>query len=232
MAEDQNTEAPGSAGPGQQPGVGQPPASLCTDLGTGAQPAVSAHPPGSGVPAPDPALWRRFRVGMIAGLVIAVLAVLGFVLQHVAATSPKGSLTLPGTLLGLSKNTSPPAVAVDRAFLSQVVSGAQGKLLHPVVGAYGSPPGTRFVVAGGGTCGTCTPKSAALLRLYSTLLPGARLFPSGRNGGILVCAQSSLIFCWWSDDMTGGLVAYYGGSASSLTDAAAKTNQIRAAVEH
>ena len=149
----------------------------------------------------------------------------------------KGSVTLPGTLLGVRENTSPAARAVDRTFVRGAVAGAQGKVLHPVAGFYGSLSGAGFEVAGGGACGTCVPRSAAtVLRFYRRQYPGARLFPPGPNGGNLVCAPvpalgSAVFACYWYGK-TAVTVGYAGGSASGLADAAAKTNQIRAAVEH
>ncbi len=201
----------------------------------GAEPAAfGGYAPAGGPPVRALPPWRRTRVRVITGIVIAVLVVLGFVLQHLAGTGARGSVRLPGTLLGVSENTSPAARALDRTFVRRVVVHSHAKVLHPVADVYGGSSGPGFVVAGGGACGTCAPKSAAAtLRRYRTRYPGARLFPPGRNGGALICAPLGSVFgCWWYDDMTGGAVAYFGGSASGLADAAAKTNQIRAAVEH
>ncbi len=203
----------------------------------GAEPAAfGGYAPGGGVPARPLPPWRRTRVRVITGIVIAVLAVLGFVLQYLAGTGAKGSVTLPGTLLGIRENTSPAARAFDRAWVRQVRAGAQAKILHPVAGYYGQP-GAGFVVAGGGACGTCEVRSAAAtLRRYRPRFPGARLFPPGLNGGTLLCAalpaQGAPPACWWYDEKTFGNVVYFGGSASGLAGAAAKTKQIRAAVEH
>jgi hypothetical protein len=204
----------------------------------------TAHPPRTcadpgWITSPTPqAPWRRGRVRLIAAIVIVVLVVLGFVLQHVTATSPKGSIALPGTLLGVSENTSPAAQAAGRTFAQETAAGTnKGVVLHVVARVYGSLSGSWFAVAGGGSCGSCAPVSAAAeLRHVRQTVPGARLFPPGPNGGNLVCApvpgQNAVFGCWWGDDKTAGAVAYAGGSASGLADAAAKTRQIRAAVEH
>jgi hypothetical protein len=238
IAEDQNIGAPGPAGPGPQPSEpAAVPESAFPGPGTGAEPAAfGGYAPDGGVPAPALPPWRRTRVRVITGI-IAVLAVLGFVLQHLASTGATGSVRLPGTLLGVRENTSPAARAFDRTLVTSV--GAPGKVLHLVAGYYGVQPGAGlagFGVVSGGLCGTCAPRSAAgTLRFYRTRFPGARLFPPGPNGGTLVCApvpaQGAPSACWWFDEKTSGLVIYLGGSASGLADAAAKTSQIRAAVE-
>jgi len=232
--------------PVPQPGGSAGPSSVPDDFvagpGTGGQPAASGgYPPGSGVPAPAPALWRRGRVRVIAGIVAVLLAVLGFVLQHAASSAggaARGSVTLPGTLLGVRQNTSPAARAVDRALARGLVAAAgQGHFLHEVVGVYGSLSGAGFFVEGDAGCGNCPPESAAAaLRRLRMDNPDARLFPPGPNGGTLVCAprpaQTAVFACWWYDDKTSGLAYYWSGSASGVADAAAKTNQIRAAIEH
>jgi hypothetical protein len=145
---------------------------------------------------------------------------------------------LPGTLLGLSKNTIPAARALDRMLIRQFVAGTRSKVLHPVAGVYGGTTGPVVAVVGGGECGTCAPKSAAAtLRVVHQQFPDARLFSPGPNGGNLVCSPplpgpNQPFRCWWFDDKTAGYVAYGGGSASGLADAAAKTRQVRAAAEH
>jgi hypothetical protein len=62
-----------------------------------------------------------------------------------------------------------------------------------------------------------------------------RLFPAGPHGGVLYCGHhingEPVIACGWTDKLSGGAVVYLKGSASSLSDAASKTNQLRSAVE-
>ena len=238
MADHENIGALGPAGPGPEPSEpAAGPDSACPS--TGAEPAgFGGHAPAGGVPAPALPPWRRTRVRVITGIVIAVLAVLGFVLPHLAGAAAGGRVTLPGTLLGVRENTSPVARAFDRTLVRQVGAGAQGKVVHSVAGYYGVQPGAGFAVWGGGVCGTCELKSAATAfrGFIARRFPGARLFPPGPDGGHLVCAplsaQNPPLGCWWQDQKTAGLVIYFGGSASGLADAAGKTRQIRAAVEH
>jgi hypothetical protein len=61
-----------------------------------------------------------------------------------------------------------------------------------------------------------------------------RSFPAGPHGGVLYCGHetgSGVIGCGWAGKVRGGAVYYIRGSASSLSDAASKTNQVRAAIE-
>jgi len=63
----------------------------------------------------------------------------------------------------------------------------------------------------------------------------AQAFPAGPHGGVLKCGHVTHsgergLLCVWADKLTLGEVAYVFGSASSPSDAAAKTNQIRSAI--
>jgi hypothetical protein len=215
---------PGYGQPPQPGGYGQPP-----------QPGgYGYYQPGAGFPAPVQPR-RRFRPALIIGLVVVLLAALGVVLALVVMRTPKGSITLPGTLLGVSQGTGPGAKAIDRRLMNDLAASAKGKLLHPVAAVYGDPSGAAFAVAGAGICGTCAPKSVADAE-RGIGFAGIQSFPSGPKGGVLLCAPSPQsatgFYCWWFDQKTGGYVAYVGGFASSNADAAAKTNQIRSTVEH
>jgi hypothetical protein len=64
----------------------------------------------------------------------------------------------------------------------------------------------------------------------------ATSYPAGPKGGVLACGSralqgSTLIRCTWVDGGTAGDVLFSAGAVSSLADAAAKTNQVRAATE-
>jgi hypothetical protein len=63
---------------------------------------------------------------------------------------------------------------------------------------------------------------------------GLQSFPAGSHGGALYCAHQSnggpVIGCVWADKSGTG-EARYLKVASSLSDAASKTNQIRAVIE-
>ncbi|HXP22228.1 MAG TPA: hypothetical protein VN840_21475 [Streptosporangiaceae bacterium] len=229
-------QPPQPGGYGQPPGgsgYGQPPGGS----GYGQQPPAGAYgyyQPGAGLPAPVRPR-RRFRAGLIVGLAVVVVAAVGVVLALVAMHTAKGSVTLPATLLGVNQGTGPSAKAIDRQLTNGLAASAKGKLLHPVAAVYGDPSGAAFAVAGAGICGTCAPKSAADAE-KGIGFAGIQSFPPGQKGGVLLCAPSPQgaggFYCWWFDQKTGGYVAYVGGFASSNADAASKTNQIRAAVEH
>jgi len=62
------------------------------------------------------------------------------------------------------------------------------------------------------------------------LVPGRA---EGRGPGLRVgdIPGGTLIRCTWVDDTTAGDVLYANGAATGLADAAAKTNQARAAVD-
>lgn len=61
------------------------------------------------------------------------------------------------------------------------------------------------------------------------------MFPAGPYGGVLYCGHhfngEPVIACGWTDKLSGDAVVYLKGSASNLSDAASKTNQVRSAVE-
>ncbi len=78
------------------------------------------------VPVPVPAPRRRgLRVGLIIGIVVAALLAVSVAVHLAVAHSTRGGVTLPGTLLGLRKNTSPQPLALDHD-LSRAGSVAAG----------------------------------------------------------------------------------------------------------
>ncbi len=179
---------------------------------------------------------RKWR-WLVAGIVV-VLAVAGIVVQHVAAT-PKGKVTLPGTLLGLPKATSAGARQLAADLVRDEKKSAGDKLSGIMAGVYGSPTSAWFAIAGGGICGTCSAKSPVVLKnsLITQGFAQVATFPAGPKGGVLVCGSKpdqggTLIRCSWVDDTTAGDVIYAGGSASGVADAAAKTIRARAVIEH
>ncbi|HEX9064499.1 MAG TPA: hypothetical protein VF843_05290 [Streptosporangiaceae bacterium] len=205
-----------------------------TQYGPGqAQPGYGPAPvqPGFGGPPPQP---RRRRALIIVGAV-AVLVVVGIIGGLVAASHPKGGVSLPGKLLGLSKATSADARRLATTLKSEESSGGKGRLKNVQAAVYGSPSGTGIAVSGGGICGTCEAKSPAVVRgnLTSSGYAGATSFPGGSKGGTVACGtKGGLIRCTWVDKGTAGDILFAGSSASGLADAAAKTNQIRTVIEH
>ena len=205
------------------------------------------QPPGAQTPpgywTPPPARSRpRFLPWIIVAVVIA-LAGGGFAaFRSFSSPSPKGSIVLPGSLLNLSRNTSGGANQLSSRLVKAETTSSHGKLTDVKAAVYGSPTAAWFAIAGGGICGNCFAKSPSALKngLLNALTIGGytgnRLCPAGPKGGALACGTKSagtvtLLHCIWADSKTAGDIIYAGGEASSLGDAAAKSNQVRAAVE-
>jgi hypothetical protein len=186
-----------------------------------------------------PAGTRRRRKIVLITVMAAVVVVAGLVAGQVLGGKPKGSLALPARLLGLPKITSAGAGQLAARLRTQERAGASGKLTGVVAGVYGSPTDGWLAISGGGICGTCSAKSAATVRsnLAAAGYADASSFPAGTKGGALACGSrasqgSTVIRCTWVDGGTAGDILFSGGAASSLADAAAKTNQARTATEH
>jgi hypothetical protein len=203
----------------------------------GGQPALPGTPFAAAGYGPARVRKARRRKTLLAIGVAAVVVVAGLV-AGVVLGKPKGSLVLPDRLLGLPKATSAGAGQLAHKLRTQEQAGARGRLAGVVAGVYGSPGGW-LAIAGGGICGSCSAKSAAVLRgnLTAHGYSDASSFPAGPKGGVLACGSritqgSTVIRCTWVDGGTAGDVLFSAGSASGLADAAAKTNQVRTATEH
>jgi hypothetical protein len=214
----------------QQPGGQWPPQ-------PGAQPpGYQVPPPFLGYDQPAPRRKRRLLPWIIVAAVIFVGA--GVALAVHAFTSPKGSISLPSTLLGLHKATSSSADRLANDLVRAESKNSHGRLSGIKAGVYGAPQAEWVAVAGGGICGTCTAKSASALEssLRSSGYSNVASFPAGPNGGALACGEkaagsTTLLHCTWVDGKTAGDTLLAGGAALDPVDAAAKTNEIRAAVE-
>jgi hypothetical protein len=212
-------------------GTQHPPISNWQPAG-GGQPSPAGYGTAPAFPLAPPAKPSGRRRGLIIVGVTAVLIVAVVIVGVVVANSPKGGLSLPARLLGLPKVTS----ASARHVASELKTAeSSGKISGVVAGVYGDPNGAWFAIAGGGICGTCSAKSASVLRhnLTASGYQDATSFPAGVKGGELACGtRTDVIRCTWVDGKTAGDMLFSGGSATSLADAAAKTNQARAATEH
>jgi hypothetical protein len=146
-------------------------------------------------------------------------------------------IVLPATLLSLSKYTGPNA-ATDKAELEQQAQLDTGGTFAGVVGLYGNlSGGPAFALVAGAPCtgSSCLAQTSSqvVLSLKRSGDPAVRAFPLG--GGYLVCntfRNSNQIHCGWIDQVSEGTVFFAGGLTSNLSDAAAKTTQIIAAIEH
>jgi hypothetical protein len=226
---------PGMAGPGhlagppeQAPDAGQP-----GELGQAADVAAQ----GTG---PPPTRSRDRKVIVIAAAAVVLIAV-GTVLGIVLSSGSSGQ-SFPSTLLGLARDTSPDA----QQAAGQISSGMgvlQGLIVHPGAAVYGSGPDQGVIVATGQWSDAA--KADGLISntpgqakdgLKSQSVTDAALFPAGPRGGSLACGHKTIdgqssVICMWADSKMFG-VTFYFGSASSLSDAAVKTIQVRSAVEH
>jgi len=207
-----------------------------TSGGQSPLPGTPFPPTGYGL---APAGKPRRRKLVLATVVATVVIVAGVIAGITFAGTPKGSLSLPHKLLGLPRATDASAVQLAAKLRTQERAGAKGTLSGVVAGVYGSSPGAQLAVSGGGLCGTCSAKSAAAVRgnLVAQGYADAATFPAGPKGGVLVCGSRSsrgitVIRCTWVDGETAGDVLFSARAASGLADAAAKTNQVRAATEH
>ena len=224
---------PGMAGPGhtagspgQAPAPGQP-----GELGQ----AADVTEQGTG---PPPARSRRRKVIVIAAAAVVLIG--GGIGLGVALSSGSGP-SFPSTLLGLARDTSPDA----QQLAGQVTSSVglfQGIIVHPGTAVYDNANQGVVILTGQWSDAA---KAAGLISntptqaidgLKSQGVTDATLFPAGPLGGSLACGDKTLggqpiIICLWTDGKIFG-VTFYVGSASSLSDAAAKTIQVRSAVEH
>jgi hypothetical protein len=185
---------------------------------------------------PVPAGRSRRRRWLIISGVVVVIVIAAVIAGVLGASNPKGGLTLPGKLLGLSKATSANATHLAATLKREESSGGNGRLKNVVAGVYGSTVAKGIAISGGGICGTCSARSPSVVRgiLTSDGYLDAKSFSGGSKGGTVACGSKTngLIRCTWVDNSTAGDILYGGGFATSLSDAAAKTNQIRAAIEH
>jgi hypothetical protein len=154
------------------------------------------------------------------------------------ATAASG-LHFPGRLFGLKRSTSPRTRAGIRADTRWMAAG-QKDFRSPQGAAYFGSNGRVIEVLG--AMFTAPDAIVALLPAFDKRLAkasliggkGLRSFPAGSRGGALYCAHQSnggpVIGCVWADKAGAGEVRYLK-VASSLSDAASKANQVRAAIE-
>ena len=204
-------------------------------------------------PRSRPAPQRRSpKRGTITLSVVAVVAIGAAACRSssppTAAPSPAtaaSGLHFPAQLLGLNKNTSSVAQAATRAFTSALA--ADRNNVRPPQGAfYGGISGPAIVVFGARYSGAAAQAVQSVPTAFdmgfaeglarSTGSTDLRSFPAGPHGGALYCGDGTLngvtgITCGWAEKVREGFVLYLRGSASSLSDAASKTNQVRAAIE-
>lgn len=156
--------------------------------------------------------------------------------------SRPSTVHLPAQLFGLKKNTSALARSGIRGSTGPFAADRQDFRQPPWGAVYGSHSGPAILVVGAmftvpvGLTAQSFPGFDKQLAAHATKTwpKTLRVFPAGAHGGALYCARISgrpETDCLWADKVGAGQVSYFRGSASSLSDAAAKTNQIRAMIE-
>jgi len=208
---------------------------------TGNTGEVVTEPRLSTTPASRPRnkTWRGdWQIAVVVAAVIAVLA--GVLWLHNNSHKTRRPIVLPSTLLRLNRDTSPAALQSAQNLVAneQANVAALGK---PVAGLYRDTGTGGFSVLVGTPCegGSCVSESSQQVvqdeRAHGHADTSA--FPPGPAGGILICFSDTghggnVIHCAWIDQVTEGLVVFSGGFAPTLADAAAKTRQVRDAIEH
>src|SRR5262245_29783395 len=162
-----------------------------------------------------------------------------------AASTPAAAasgLQLPDQLFGLNKNTGPEAAQVTSAISRQFSALSSIARSHQaaVYGTAGTPDVVVFAAKWSSAfahraASAAVDKDAAAGGTAGAGSTDARSFPAGPHGGALRCGHTTrggqnALLCAWADKSTFGLVLYVSGSASTLSDAAAKTNQVRSAI--
>lgn len=202
--------------------------------------AASGGPQGSGHEVP--AVRSHARTRWLAGAIVAVLGLAGGAgIWYLATAHRAGNIVLPGALLGTSKYAGPGAQALERKIEDEEQAESGSNLTAPVAAVYGNPDGPGFLVLAGALCtgGGCvlgTP-GQAVQAFRAKGYADARSFPPGPGGYIMVCFSKAVtgervISCAWIGHASGVVVAFYGGYASGLADAAAMTRQIGAVIGH
>jgi hypothetical protein len=221
-----------------------------------AQPATAEGPPqlpGGGLPSDAASAGaassghaaQASRSGKrnlwLASAVTAVLVVIGAGIWLILHGHQAGKIAFPATLLGVSRYNGPGARQLDHRIEASARASYNSMVTSPVAAVYGDPAGRGFAVVAGAACtsGPCVIGTSRqfvnFMRAYG--YAGARSFPAGPGGHLLGCfprarRSAQVIDCLWVDQEFAGAAAFIGGYASNLGDAAAKTRQIRAAIEH
>jgi hypothetical protein len=150
------------------------------------------------------------------------------------ASDSSGGIHFPATLFGLGHNTSPGARQVARQFTHGLAM--MPIFTHTQAAVYGAGPTSPLVVvaisglsASVQKYGGRTSAAGMRRRLLMMGVTDARRFPAGRGAqqtcGRLTRNGTTLLLCVRYAKKAVGMAMYLNGSASSLSDAASKTNQ-------
>ena len=214
--------------------------------GTADTPSLKQSPGGS--PA-----WRRPRRAR-TGLAIAVVSAAAVVVAGCAssstspsarssasspaaahaASSSSGAIHLPATLFGLPHNTGRTAQQIARGITHELALIPIYTHLHLAV--YGTGATSQLIILGISDLSAAAKKygekpSAAALRrgLLVMGIKGGRTFPAGKGAaqacGRVTRSGVTATFCTRYSKKNVVIALYFGTTASSLSDAAAKTSQ-------
>jgi len=146
-------------------------------------------------------------------------------------SSSSGAIHFPATLFGLRQDTGSGGQHVTHAFIHEL--SIMPIFTHPQAAVYGTPAGPFFLVGISGLTAAAkkygNTKPAAMRRgLLAMGVTNARLFPA-HGGGKPACGKitrggASGFICLRYDKKAVGMAFFINGAASSLIDAAAKTN--------
>jgi hypothetical protein len=178
--------------------------------------------------------WRLdWRVAVVVAVIALAVGLSLLLLQH----SRIRSVALPGILLGLSKESGPNAQALTNKIVGGVKAKAGDLMSHPSAAIYNGDGWGFAVVVGVPQTGGVMPTAQQMVQVERSIgHADAAAFPPGRAGGILTCFSDPFqngrpVQCSWIDQVTAGQVIFEGGYTSTLADAAAKTRQLRDAIE-
>ena len=151
-----------------------------------------------------------------------------------AASSSSGAIHLPATLFGLPHNTGRTAQQIARGITHELALIPIYTHLHLAV--YGTGATSQLIILGISDLSAAAKKygekpSAAALRrgLLVMGIKGGRTFPAGKGAaqacGRVTRSGVTATFCTRYSKKNVVIALYFGTTASSLSDAAAKTSQ-------
>jgi hypothetical protein len=149
-------------------------------------------------------------------------------------SSSSGAIHFPAALFGLAHNTSAPAQQLARQLTRELA--LMGMFAHPQAAVYGTSPASRLLVVAITELSASAKKyggkasATGLRRGFLVMgITDAQRFSAGKGVkqacGHLTRSGTTIILCMTYGKKTVGMAMYFNEAASSLSDAASKTNQ-------
>ena len=179
---------------------------------------------------------KRWRGDRLITLVIAALVLGGgLALWHIRSSHESASrIVLPSTLLGATKASGSAAQQTAQNMVDDERANSD-LVANPVAAIYRYPgDGSFAVLVGRPNPGILPTAQQAVQDLRAQGDADATAFAPGRPGGLLMCFASTGqggIQCSWIDQTSAGEVLFTGSNPSTLAEAAAKSGQLRDALE-